>query len=302
MSMTDTDIRAEVQALLSGSTKKHGKTENRWGTIGLVVGLVGGGIAVQLMDFLFGTGPLLDWIVFLVASVGIFAGVYGIGASINKRRAEKLAQDFHAVFAKDTPECHKALALLQTAKTESGIEKALLTALKADVTFSASAKKSGFLETGEFGFQMGPKKGFENFHSQMDDMVSKMSGGSFSSFNSHSFSASKVPKATFDLMIKSGKLTAVDTMSEDKGVGTTANGGFVYHGDINIMADLKAGKYLTPNAPAASAPAQNPSEQLLGGFDAAAPKQDKPATEQSEQPVSASGFIPLDPYESDGKD
>lgn len=101
----------------------------------------------------------------------------------------------------------------------------------------------------------------------------------------------------FDHMIQSGKLEPIDISSEEKGVGATPSGEIIYHGNINIMSELMAGKYEAKPVPSAAAQTQDPADQLLGGFDAPAQNQDE-AQDKSQNEVQGADkdFIPLDPY------
>ncbi len=238
MSMTDTDIRGEVRKLLSASSQKHGKTENKWGNIGLLVGFVGACAAVVAVETYVDLGWFLSVMIFLTSGGAIFACIYGVGERINGRRAEALAQTFYDIFPKGSAEFEKAVALLRNAKTDTGVEKSLLSALKMDVVFDGQAKTSNFLDSGEFGFQMGSggsKKGFTDIHKQMDEIFSKSMGGGFnvssasgpgwsSTSTSQYLSASQVPKAMFDKMVQSGQLQPMEAPSENSGVGVLPSG------------------------------------------------------------------------------
>ena len=180
MAMSDADIRRELRELLSRSTKVHGKTENYWGLMGLAAGVAVGVFVTAIINQFVELVTWADWIVFLILAFATFRAMYGAGETINNRRAEKLAERFYGIFPKDSEAFNKAIVWLKKAKTESGVEKALLAALKMDVTFTTGGKKSGFLETGEFGFQVGGKKNISPAHAQLVQMMSEFSGGNFS--------------------------------------------------------------------------------------------------------------------------
>ena len=313
MSMTDTDIRGEVRKLLSVSSKKHGKTENKWGNIGLLVGFVGACAAVVAVETYVDLGWFLSVMIFLTSGGAIFACIYGVGERINGRRAEALAQTFYDIFPKGSAEFEKAVALLRNAKTDTGVEKSLLSALKMDVVFDALAKNSDFIDPDDYGLKVGSKMSATDFHSQMDKFFADTMGDGFnttsssgpgwsSTSTSQSFSASKVQKMMFDKMLQTGELQPCDTPDEHGGVGVTPSGKYIYYGNIDIMSDLKAGKYAMPQAQPASAPAQNPADQLLGGFDASATKPASAAEKTVDKPAPQAGFIPLDPYREQDQD
>ncbi len=315
MSMSDEDIQRAVRDLLSVSSGKHTRTENKWGNIGLIVGAAGGIAAVFLLQQLFDVGALISWIAFFFFGILFFALVHQVGEKENAEQTEKLAEKFYEIFPQGSKEFEKAVGLLQFAKTDSKVEKSLLAALKMDVHFGADGKKESFLDSGNFSASFGSNKPTSEIHSQIQEFfdnaglsdfdAAKAQSGKWKSFGtskSFSYSASKIDRNMFDKMVETDMLTPFDGADKKSGVGITPNGIYVYYGNIDIMSELKAGKYPKPGT-AESAPkgvqentaAKDPANQLLGGFDEpkAAPQA---ASETPNTGQPGGGFIPLDPY------
>lgn len=302
--MSETDIEREIRELLSGSAKRHTKTENQWGNIGLLAGVIVGAYLTGVVNQYVGLGGFGKTILFVIFAIAVFAGVFRIGEKANAKCAAKLAEDFCKKFPKDTPEFTKAVALLRNAKTGSGVEKALLSALKMDVVFTGSSGSSGYFSK---SIKVGGGKSISKTQEYLDQVVEEAKAGSFSKTTSGpgwskvttstSWSFKKLPKEAYKKFLDGGKINPIGPQGGSKGMGVLPTGTIVYYGDIETPVLMNASAELSDDSTTGPMHQKDMSNELLGGFKAAAPKPEKSPENIAVESETNSGFIPLDPYD-----
>lgn len=278
MALSTAMIKGILRAMLHPPEQKRKSLSRNVGCLGFFLAFPVGFLAMGLAQGAH-FGDAATGFFGLAAGFTPYVLLYILGKKINAKRMKALVKDFREQFPENTEEYETALNLLKSMQSDSKIEKDLLNALGADITFKQPATQPGKQKV------VYVQKSDGDAPQAVSDLL-KAFGKKPGGFSSHA-----EMKALFEQLKKQGK---------GKGTFETVElpGGKGYYQSYKWSSTSSSGD-------GGKGPAQDSADALLGAFDKddpppAAADAPAPALEPESEPepygAADERFIPLDPY------